>query len=89
MGAGTEYDFAVTQYNSDGTIDANFGTNGMVTTPIGTGDNQGFGMALQSDGKIIVAGYAYIDLPLDLIRILQSFATIPPAHRIIHSGQTA
>ncbi|HYV95513.1 MAG TPA: T9SS type A sorting domain-containing protein [Chitinophagales bacterium] len=63
MGVGPEYDFAVAQYNPDGTLDPNFGTNGMVTTPIGTGSDEGYGMALQSDGKIVVAGYAYIDPP--------------------------
>jgi len=63
MGGGTEYDFAVAQYNSDGTLDANFGTNGTVTTAMGNGDNQGYGMALQVDGKIVIAGYAYDDPP--------------------------
>jgi len=63
MGVGTEDDFAVAQYNSDGTLDPNFGTGGTVTTAIGTGDNEGWGMALASDGKIVVAGWAYIALP--------------------------
>jgi uncharacterized delta-60 repeat protein len=46
-------DFAVARYRSNGTPDPSFGSGGLVTTPIG-----GFAraLALQRDGKIIVAG---------------------------------
>jgi len=57
--------FALARYNSDGTLDASFGTGGQVTTDFGTLE-QGFSfafpesLALQADGKIVVAGYAFI-----------------------------
>jgi len=41
-----------------GSLDASFGTGGKVTTPIGSGAT-GNSVAIQSDGKILVAGYNY------------------------------
>ena len=55
---GSNDDFAIVRYASDGTLDDTFGVNGVVTTPIGTGSDFGFDLALQSDGKIVVAGLA-------------------------------
>ena len=40
-----------------GSLDASFGTGGKVTTPIGSGAT-GNSVAIQSDGKILVAGYS-------------------------------
>ncbi|MEO8734133.1 MAG: hypothetical protein ABI373_07365, partial [Flavobacteriales bacterium] len=45
----------VARYNSDGTLDASFGTNGVATFNI-NGDDYGYAIALQADGKIVVAG---------------------------------
>jgi len=39
-----------------GDLDATFGTGGKVTTPIGSGDDYGRSVAVQNDGKIVVAG---------------------------------
>ena len=51
--------FALVRYNSNGTLDATgFGSGGKVTTAIGPSLDRGNGVALQSDGKIVVAGYA-------------------------------
>ncbi len=55
---GSYYDFALARYNTDGTLDASFGTSGKVTTPIGTQSDNAYGIALQTDGKIVVAGSA-------------------------------
>ena len=41
-----------------GSLDASFGTGGKVTTPIGSGAT-GNSVAIQSDGKILVAGGSY------------------------------
>ena len=57
---GTDNDFAVVTYNSNGSVDNTFGTNGIVKTQIGTSDNAAYALALQADGKIVVAGYAKI-----------------------------
>ncbi len=56
---GSNYDFAVVRYNSDGSLDNGFDGDGKVTTPIGTGDDYGTSVAIQNDGKIVVAGYSY------------------------------
>ncbi|MBI3456793.1 MAG: hypothetical protein HY002_13540 [Candidatus Rokubacteria bacterium] len=49
-------DFALARYNPDGTLDLGFGSGGKVTTDFGPGDVAGQGLALQPDGKIVVAG---------------------------------
>ncbi len=57
---GSNYDFAVVRYMDTGALDPTFGGGtGKVTTAIGSGDDLGNGVALQSDGKIVVAGYSY------------------------------
>jgi uncharacterized delta-60 repeat protein len=59
------YNFELVRYNSDGTLDASFGTGGKVTTDFGLRD-QGFSFAqgnsvlLQHDGKIVLAGVAFM-----------------------------
>lgn len=50
-------DFAVVRYDSDGTLDTTFETDGITVTPIGTTTEASIDSALQSDGKIIVVGY--------------------------------
>ncbi|MCP4168951.1 MAG: hypothetical protein GY759_24065, partial [Chloroflexi bacterium] len=54
---GTDWDFALTRYNSDGTLDTSFGGgDGILTTAIGAGDDSAVSVTMQSDGKILVAG---------------------------------
>jgi uncharacterized delta-60 repeat protein len=55
---GTNYDFAVTRRNSDGSPDTTFNGTGKVSTAIGTSDDAGYSVKIQADGKIIVAGYS-------------------------------
>jgi uncharacterized delta-60 repeat protein len=54
-------DFALARYNSDGTLDTGFGTGGQVITDFGEVSSQALSVAVQPDGKIVVAGYANID----------------------------
>lgn len=49
--------FALARYNTDGTLDTAFGTAGIVTTLIAN-RSAAFAVALQADGKIVVAGWA-------------------------------
>src|SRR5690242_13428714 len=49
--------FALVRYNADGSLDTSFNGSGKVTTAVGR-DCHGTGMALQGDGKIVVAGYS-------------------------------
>jgi uncharacterized delta-60 repeat protein len=57
---GSRYSFALVRYKVDGTLDNAFGTGGKVTTTIGTSDDQAKSVAIQTDGKIVVAGFSYI-----------------------------
>lgn len=50
--------FTLVRYNwADGSLDNSFGTNGMVTTIIGT-RSHATSLAIQSDGMIVVGGFA-------------------------------
>lgn len=61
----------VARYNTDGSFDSNFGSNGVVLTAIGN-QNQYNGLSLQSNGKIITGGFS--DASLLLVRYLANNA---------------
>jgi uncharacterized delta-60 repeat protein len=48
-------DFGIARYNTNGSLDSTFGNGGLVMTDLG-GVDQANGVALQSDGKIVVVG---------------------------------
>jgi uncharacterized delta-60 repeat protein len=48
--------FALARYNSNGTLDTSFDTDGTVITPFPGGGAEGHALALQPDGKLVVAG---------------------------------
>jgi uncharacterized delta-60 repeat protein len=48
-------DVALARYNADGGLDTAFDGDGLVTTDLG-GDDRAEGVAIQADGKIVVAG---------------------------------
>src|SRR5262245_36209633 len=50
-------DFSLARYLSSGVLDASFGTGGKVTTDFGGTYDAGQSLALQADGKIVLAGY--------------------------------
>ncbi|MFO1007906.1 MAG: cadherin domain-containing protein [Planctomycetaceae bacterium] len=52
-------DFAVLRYNTNGTLDTTFDGDGMVITPMSSGSDVPSGVAVQADGKIVVAGYSH------------------------------
>jgi uncharacterized delta-60 repeat protein len=51
---GSPFHFALARYNSDGSFDTSFGTGGQVET--GFGGTVPFGLLIQPDGKIVLAG---------------------------------
>ena len=53
---GTNLDFALARYNTDGSLDNTFDGDGKLTTAIGPSDDVAYSVALQTDGKIVVAG---------------------------------
>ena len=61
-------DFAVARYNADGSLDDNFGAHGIVTVDLGTDNDFATGLAIESDGKIVVGGNAGEDV--GLVRLL-------------------
>jgi uncharacterized delta-60 repeat protein len=56
VSADTPADFVVRRFNADGTPDASFGTNGVVTTDFFGRADQALTVAIDSRGRIVVAG---------------------------------
>jgi uncharacterized delta-60 repeat protein len=52
--------FGLARYNTDGTLDASFGSGGSSITRIGARSNDARAIAIQPDGKIIVTGAVLI-----------------------------
>ena len=61
---GNKYNFALIRYNADGTLDADtvtgFGAahTGIVITPIGSGFDSAYALGIDTDGRIVAAGYS-------------------------------
>jgi uncharacterized delta-60 repeat protein len=53
--SGGDSEFALARYRPDGTLDPSFSADGKVTTDLG-GEDTASAVAIQSDGKIVVAG---------------------------------
>ena len=54
---GVHDEMIVARYNSDGSLDTSFGINGVVKTDAGTNGSVAASCGMQSDGKIVVAGW--------------------------------
>jgi uncharacterized delta-60 repeat protein len=63
---GSNPDVAVVRYSSNGSLDPSFGSGGKVTVPIGGGGDTGDAVAIQPDGKIVVAGSTYNGVNTDI-----------------------
>ena len=59
---GSYYDFALVRYNADGSLDTTFDVDGKAITHVGSSwyDDYAESVAIQSDGKIVVAGTARV-----------------------------
>jgi uncharacterized delta-60 repeat protein len=53
---GTDNDFGLARYNTNGSLDATFGIGGKMSTAIGPNQDYASSVAIQSDGKIVVVG---------------------------------
>ncbi|MCP4374794.1 MAG: hypothetical protein GY794_01235, partial [bacterium] len=60
-----DFDFALTRYNVDGSLDTSFDTDGIVTTDFGSSTDTGYSVTVQSDGKILLAGRSNSDSDYD------------------------
>jgi uncharacterized delta-60 repeat protein len=56
---GFNFDFALARYNPNGSLDTSFNGTGKVTTPFALYDDKANAVALQPDGKIVVAGHSH------------------------------
>jgi uncharacterized delta-60 repeat protein len=54
-----KHSFALLRFNTDGSLDSSFGNGGVITTSFSTGNDDGWAVAIQPDGKIVTAGSAY------------------------------
>jgi uncharacterized delta-60 repeat protein len=57
---GVSLNFALVRYNTNGHLDTSFGAGGKVSTDFFGSSDQIQALAIQPDGKIIAAGYAYM-----------------------------
>ncbi|MCJ7831357.1 MAG: hypothetical protein MUP86_02405, partial [Dehalococcoidia bacterium] len=65
---GGDRDFAVVRYDDgDGSLDPAFGTGGIVTTSIGSGNDNAYALALQPDGRILAAGTVAVGSESDFV----------------------
>jgi uncharacterized delta-60 repeat protein len=67
---GSNYDFCVARLNSDGTLDVSFvgpsgNADGKFLVPIGTRSDYALALAIQPDGKIVLAGHCWVDVNAD------------------------
>jgi uncharacterized delta-60 repeat protein/uncharacterized repeat protein (TIGR01451 family) len=54
------FDFSLARYNADGSLDITFDTDGKVTTDFAGDIDLAYGVAIQTDGKIVAAGRAVV-----------------------------
>jgi uncharacterized delta-60 repeat protein len=53
------WDFCLARFSANGALDPSFGSSGKVATPMGSNNDYIRAIALQPDGKIVVAGYCW------------------------------
>ncbi len=56
LGGTCDGDFCIARFNPNGTLDTTFGNGGKVIQPIGSSDDEGYSLAIQPDGKILLGG---------------------------------
>lgn len=57
------------RFNANGSVDTSFGQSGIIISKIGTGAEQANSVAIQSEGKIVIGGYAFIVSGVDFVLI--------------------
>jgi uncharacterized delta-60 repeat protein len=59
LAAGGYSGFELARYTTNGSLDTSFGTNGIAVALLGTDGGTAQALSIQSDGKIIVSGFAH------------------------------
>ena len=54
------FDFSLSRFNSNGTLDTTFGSGGRVTTDLGARFEGARSVVVQPDGKIVTGGFATV-----------------------------
>jgi uncharacterized delta-60 repeat protein len=67
--ASTGNDFCAVRYDTDGSLDATFNGSGIVITPVTTGYDEAVALAIQSDSKIVLAGYCTVITNFDFCAV--------------------
>ncbi len=88
---GTDDDFALTRFKTDGSPDETFDGDGKLTTAVGPGDDQAQGFALQSDGKTVAAGVSTDSITGDNFALTryygESYTTAPEVSKVTPTGK--
>ncbi|MCX7211177.1 MAG: DUF4347 domain-containing protein, partial [Burkholderiales bacterium] len=68
---GGNEDFSLIRLNADGSLDTSFDSDGKLIVRVGTGNDSGYSLNLQPDGRILVAGLSLNggDYDFSLIRV--------------------
>lgn len=61
---GNSNEFVLVRYNSDGSLDTSFSTDGMLSTIVGGSSDQAYSVTVQADGKILLGGTSDSDFAL-------------------------
>ncbi|MFN6451438.1 MAG: putative Ig domain-containing protein [Nostoc sp. EfeVER01] len=72
VGGSSSNNFALVRYNSNGTLDTNFNTTGIITTDIGTNTTDNAYALIQHDGTVIVAGVSANNFAVARYRVNQN-----------------
>ncbi len=70
--------FALARYNANGTLDTSFDGDGKLTTAFGASGDEGNSVAVQSDGKIVVAGFSNNGINNDFALARYEGGSTPP-----------
>ena len=71
-------DYAIVRYNSDGSLDSTFGTNGITVNNFGTAANIIKSILIQEDGNIIAAGYSANEDSSQVVNIIARYYSGTP-----------
>ena len=73
-------DVAIARYQANGALDTSFSLDGKHTFGIGTGNDEALAVAIDGDGKILIAGYAGTARDMFVARLTASGTLDPDFH---------
>jgi uncharacterized delta-60 repeat protein len=80
---GVDDDVIVLRYDTDGTLDATFDGDGVAFYDGGSGNDDGRAMAIQSDGKILIAGGTDNGTDEDVLVVRLEGDDVPPEGDVV------